>query len=291
MRVIRSLQNLPLEDIHEAFTDAFSTYEVKIAMPLERLAEMMRTRSYAPDYSLGCFDDGRLTGFLLSGLRELGGIRTCYDLGTGVVQDSQKSGVGDLLLEAALRNMDSRGVGRFVLEVLVNNEAARRLYEKHGFRITRRLNCFEKALARGSAPEAAAEGRGKAGPSPVPQGIDLEDGRFQLFEASWQNSLASLRAGFERYRVAWAWLDGAPAGFAIVHRESGSILQIGLDRPFRDAAGMAAVLEAAVASTQAARLVFLNVEAGCPMEGLLLEAGFTRTVDQYEMEYRPGARP
>ena len=287
MSAIGNLLAVPLEDIHAAFTDAFSTYEVKIPMPIERLAEMMRTRSYAPDLSLGCFDDGRLTGFLLAGLREPDGVRTCYDLATGVVQGSQKAGVGDRLLEAMLGQLRERGVGRFVLEVLVTNEPARRLYEKHGFRITRRLNCYERALDRSSGSGEKAVAKKAALQAPEQGRLDLANPRFQLFAPSWQNSIESFRAGFEYYEVAWARVGDRLAGFAIVHRTSGSILQIGLDRPFRDREGMAASIGAAAGATRADKLVYLNVEAGCPLEPLLEESGFSRTVDQYEMEYRP----
>ena len=67
--MISSLVQTTIEEIHEAFIDAFSDYEVKLDMPVEKLQEMMLTRSYSKDHSLGYFKDGSLVGFLLVGSR------------------------------------------------------------------------------------------------------------------------------------------------------------------------------------------------------------------------------
>ncbi len=40
---VKSLTGTPVEKIHEAFSDAFSEYEVKLDKPLEKLVEMMKT--------------------------------------------------------------------------------------------------------------------------------------------------------------------------------------------------------------------------------------------------------
>jgi hypothetical protein len=70
-RMITSLSQTTIEEIHEAYVDAFSDYEVKMDMPLATLQEMMVTRSCSLDDSLGYFEKGRLLGFLLVGKRIL----------------------------------------------------------------------------------------------------------------------------------------------------------------------------------------------------------------------------
>jgi len=70
---IRNLTGTPVEKIHKAFVDAFSDYEVKLDMPLEKLVEMMKTRDLNPAFSVGCFDGEKLVGFILTGYREING--------------------------------------------------------------------------------------------------------------------------------------------------------------------------------------------------------------------------
>ncbi len=50
-----------------------------------------------------------------------------------VVRVMRRLGVGNALLAAALRRMATEGVASCFLEVRASNDAARRLYEKHGF--------------------------------------------------------------------------------------------------------------------------------------------------------------
>ncbi len=140
---IKVLTGTPVEKIHEAFTDAFSEYEVRIDMPLEKLVEMMKTRDLNPDFSVGCFDGDLLVGFILTGYREIAGQKVCYDGGTGVIKAYQRKGIGEMMLKELLQFLKGKGISRFVLEVLENNTPAINLYEKYGFVKTRKLHCFE----------------------------------------------------------------------------------------------------------------------------------------------------
>lgn len=55
----------------------------------------------------------------------------------GLVVDParQGEGIGGRLLEAGIKRARERGARRLVLRVLSTNDAARRLYERHGFRL------------------------------------------------------------------------------------------------------------------------------------------------------------
>jgi len=113
---IKSLSGTPVEKIHEAFTDAFSEYEVKLDMPLEKLVEMMKTRDLNPDFSVGCFDGDLLVGYILTGYREINGQKVCYDGGTGVIKTYQRKGIGEMLLKELLLILREKHVVRFVLK-------------------------------------------------------------------------------------------------------------------------------------------------------------------------------
>ena len=135
--MIATLSQTSIEEIHEAFIDAFSDYEVRMDLPLAKLQEMMITRSCSKADSLGYFENGKLLGFLLVGKRIIDGRIVLYDVATGVVKGHQGEGIGDALVNGIVEAARTGIADRFILEVLENNEAAQELYAKHGFGITR----------------------------------------------------------------------------------------------------------------------------------------------------------
>jgi hypothetical protein len=87
---IQPLGKTALEDIHQAFSRAFSDYEVPFELPFEKFAEMLRSRDVNLDFSIGCFEKGELIGFILCGYRKIGGLKCCYDSGTGIVKENRQ---------------------------------------------------------------------------------------------------------------------------------------------------------------------------------------------------------
>lgn len=81
VREIRTLDQLPLERIRMAFINAFSDYEVRISMPMEKFQGMIRTRDLDLSRSIGCFEGDSLVGFILVGCRHLMGREFWYDGG------------------------------------------------------------------------------------------------------------------------------------------------------------------------------------------------------------------
>jgi ribosomal protein S18 acetylase RimI-like enzyme len=53
-----------------------------------------------------------------------------------VAEGSRRGGVGQKLVDAVLLELERRGAPRIVLSTMVGNEAAQRLFRKHGFRAT-----------------------------------------------------------------------------------------------------------------------------------------------------------
>ncbi|HUW40517.1 MAG TPA: GNAT family N-acetyltransferase [Rectinemataceae bacterium] len=281
MNEIKRLGNTSIEVIHAAFEDAFSDYEVAISMPVENLEEMMRTRSYRPELSIGYFSDSALVGFVLVGFRMIEGKRVCYDVATGVIRSFQKKGIGDELLKALLEMVEEERIDSFLLEVLVNNIPAQKLYERHGFRRTRRLNCFE--MPKSSREPDAFEGYSIDDPALRFEQID--GSLYTSFRPSWQNAWASFRNAADTYRLRSLSREGELVAYGIVHGERGGILQIGLAPAHRNARTLAQILQLLSESTKSEKLSYLNVESGSALEEIILQLGCAGTVDQYEMEY------
>jgi putative acetyltransferase len=79
-------------------------------------------------------------------------------IGMGVAPEAQGRGVGDALMREAIELAEGwLGVRRLELEVFVDNERARRLYERHGFVTEGRMRTY--AFRRGTYVDAFLMGR------------------------------------------------------------------------------------------------------------------------------------
>lgn len=98
MLTYKTLETTDVETLHKAFVEAFSDYQVKIDMPLEKFLLMKERRGYNPNISMGAFKDGQLVGFVFNGLRSWNGKSTVYDMGSGVVLNYRKQGITSTII-------------------------------------------------------------------------------------------------------------------------------------------------------------------------------------------------
>jgi len=276
---IISLSGTSVEKIHEAFTDAFSDYEVKLDMPLPKLVEMMKTRDLNPDFSVGCFDGDLLVGFILTGYREINGQKVCYDGGTGVIKAYQRKGIGEMLLKELLLILREKQVDRFMLEVLENNTPAIKLYEKHGFAKTRKLECFEIEKHELRLVPDRGFGISVTNPATLIQHEEL----YRLYPPTWQNEIQSVLNVSESYTFISLSCTSKILGYGFIHKTKGDIPQIGILDEWKHW-GLEAHLIAELAKhTKSEKIVVLNVEAENYLGETLGKLGFRNTVNQWEM--------
>jgi ribosomal protein S18 acetylase RimI-like enzyme len=278
--MITTLSNVALEEIHDAFIDAFSEYEVKLDMPIEKLNEMMITRSYSKDDSIGYFKDNKLIGFILIGLREINNKKVYYDVATGVRKGNQGEGIGDALLKEIPKIMNDNKIDRFSLEVLENNIAAQNLYKKYGFVVTRRLKCYEYMISKEKRKRIEIKEENIS----VVSNLSIKS--YCTFDPSWQNSLTSYLNSKENYSIFYLENEHKLEGYGIVHKKNGSVLQIGLDPEKRTTSVLSKIVEGLCKNTDSTNLKYLNVEDGSEVENLLVSIGFSNFINQYEMEYK-----
>ena len=281
MSRIKPLTNIKIEIIHDAFVDAFSEYETPVDISMDQLHEMLVTRSYQPDFSRGYFREDRLAGFVLVGYREEAGSRMFYDAGTGIRKEFQKQGMGNALLESVMAGMKQERINTFLLEVLENNAAARELYKKHGFKETRKFSCFRFSL----------EGRpSEKGHIRFAESQKLCNHPEKLcgFVPSWQNANPSVvNAGNHVKKFDIDYL-GKSAGYLIINRKNGNIMQLGLERNYRTLAVLDEIVKAAGRLCEGETMKLLNIEVESEIDRLLKEYGMDNFVNQYEMELSGG---
>jgi len=270
------LVGVELIDIHTAFVDAFSEYEVPMEMPLDRLQTMLTTRDYRPDLSTACMVDGRIVGFVLVGGRLIDGHVHTYDCATGVIRAFQKQKIGSQLLPLALDRVRVAGAKRFVLEVLEHNTAAQSLYTKHGFAITRSLRCYQMTLDNLTHSDAEVPHQ------PVALAV-VDEVAYNSFVPTWQNSLASYRHAPDAYHVVALNHTDAVVAYGIIHRESGSILQMGVHPAYREAGLFVPLVEQLAQAVGTRQLRMVNIEADSWLDRQFVAHGWQNFVNQYEM--------
>ena len=115
--------------------------EAMVRIAFERLCEIVETQSHV---ALIAERKGKRAGFLLL-LDELPDEVTTLPQGfvayMAVDPQQRRSGIGSALLAAAEDEARRRGLPYMALMVTEENEAARRLYRRSGYRTERRLLC------------------------------------------------------------------------------------------------------------------------------------------------------
>jgi len=276
--VIRSLNNVSIDEIYDAFTDAFSDYEAKMDLTKDQLIKMLVTRSFNPIHSKGYFEKNKLVGFILIGYRKQLGEKIYYDTATGIRQECQKQGIGNTLLEEILKEMKVEEIDRFLLEVLENNIPAQELYKKHGFQITRRLCCFEyelNGIVRTHEYKVVINDMIEN---------DFED--YCSFLPSWQNSNES----FINCRDDYTKIDinnmNTKIGYVIINIDNGSIMQFGLSHEYRNIEIVDNILWVLRNEYGINRIRILNIEDKSEMQVLFEKSGMINFINQFEMEYK-----
>jgi ribosomal protein S18 acetylase RimI-like enzyme len=124
-----------LADLHNA---AFADYAVPAALDAGSLASYIDETGVDPALSRVAFADGDPASFCLGAVR---GHRASIR-GEGTDPQHRRSGLGALVLDETLDALRGAGATEVSLEVLDGNDAAIRLYKRHGFEQHRRLLGF-----------------------------------------------------------------------------------------------------------------------------------------------------
>ncbi len=280
MFIYKTLDDVAVPILHEAFVNAFSDYQVKMDLPLWKFEIMLKRRGFVPEISMGAFKDNVLAGFVLNGFRSWNDKPTVYDLGTGVIPEFRKQGITSTMLTALKELLKSKNIDQYLLEVIQSNTSAFSLYIKQGFEIVRDFACFSLDKADFSAPcTYNVEHVNKIEPSCWEQLKCFWD-----FHPSWQNSIDSVNAVSDSFIYSLVKEENKIVGYGVIDRISGDLVQLAVDKTFRHRGVGRSIISDLSASTEAGRIAILNVDnTAVSAVNFLLALGFTNSVRQYEM--------
>lgn len=223
---IKNLENIELEKLVSVINLSFSDYIVPMQLTLENLKSKIVAENIKLKLSTGVFDDDRIVGFMLHGLRDSDTGLMVYNAATGVIPDYRGRGLVGKMYDDLLPELKKLEVNKMMLEVIEGNHSAIRAYEKMGYTITRKLDCFT----------------GKLHISKISTGISLKEiASFQWTEfisfwntiPSWQNAIQSLENSKDHCRIIVAYRNDLLVGYAIFNPTSRKINQFAVAEDHR----------------------------------------------------------
>lgn len=276
---ISSLENISVKEVYDAFMESFSDYEVSMQMPISQFEEMVITRSIDFDNSVGCFYEERLVGFIICGYREIEGKVYCYDGGTGIIPDFRRRGIADKLFVYLMDLLKGKGVEFFLLEVLENNTPAIELYLKNGFRIERKLECFQinkNEIVNVESAEYIIQSDKK-------EYLGFDDTSFYPFFPSWQCGRLSILNNLDNYEYCSFSFNQQVVAFGLIHKKRGDIIQLRVLKGWENKQLEMLVVNELKNRTESSVVKFLTLDENSTLATILPQSGFTHLVSLHEM--------
>ena len=283
---IKSLENISINTIHTSFTEAFADYLVDISyMTPEVMKFRFQKNGFQPQLSAGIFDKGQLKGFTVVGISRFKNDKAAFDIMTGMVKDYRGKGLANKMFDLIKIKMKEQAINNFYLEVIRENHAAIKAYEKTGFKKTRELNCYSLDLlklkpAKQIQTVVYIEQVDKTK-------IDSFKG-FLDWDPSWENNFESIKRIPDKVEVFTARSIGKDIGILVYYPILKWVMCLAIHKNHRGKGIATALLEylAEFLLPETKDIKILNVLADdVGLNKFLINSGCDLLTGQYEMEY------
>ncbi len=276
---VRSLKDISIDVLYEAWEDAFSDYVVSVTKA--ELEKMLVRRGFNPSLSFGAFDNNRLVSFILNGTGTFNEQLTVYDTGTGTVKSHRGKRLVNIIFNASLPKLQAAGYTQYLLEVLQNNQTAVSIYRNLGFTVSREFNYFIKPmegylLNHNLQAEYHIEEMTE---------INLRDGASMCdFTPSWQNSFDSIQRCRKDFRILGVYNNNILAGYGIIEPDSGDITQLAVHPDHRRRGIASYILQQLLQLNHCHQFKAINTDAACTaLTAFFKHNGIILSGKQFEM--------
>jgi ribosomal protein S18 acetylase RimI-like enzyme len=274
------LSNDRFPEIHRTFMEAFADYYVDTSGVTETML-YNRAIKNGVDFglSVGAVAGDEMVGVTIVGCDRWKGVAAAFDIGTGIVPDYRGKGIAKRMFEFAVPELRNRGVEKFVLEVIQENEPAIKAYKGAGFNVTREFDCFN--WKPNGAPQLPHDIR------PVDREVLSELESHLDWRPSWENSFASIRRIPDDVMMYGAFVEDVCAGVIVYYPLINWITTLVVKREYRRR-GVATALLAHFARKRpegidAVKLINIDHSDTATL-ALLANVGVEPIVQQFEME-------
>lgn len=223
---LSALTNVDKKEIVQVLNESFSDYIIPLQLTLEQLELKIAAENIQLDLSIGVVDQGKLVGFMLHAINTVEGKQTAYNAATGVIPSHRGKGLVGKMYEWLFVHLQPIGVEQLVLEVIEGNHSAIRAYEKMGYHVARKLNCYE-GTSHVTARKSSVEIK------------ELQEYNWPLFtsfwdiQPAWQNAIPALENSRARCRIFGAFKEEVLVGYLICNPTSKRVLQLAVDTTYR----------------------------------------------------------
>ena len=273
----KTLEDTSIAELMHTFNDAFSDYSVPFHLTKEQLLNKIVAESIHKEFSFGAFEDGKLIAFILHGIATVEGQKIAYNAGSGVIPDKRGNKFISKLYETAFPLLKQNSIRTIRLEVLSDNEVAKKIYSALGFTKKRILNCY-----KGSIADHPSEVQCSIQYIYQPDWKLLQS--FWDWNPSWQNSISSINNSWSQLDTIGIYSDDTLVGYAVLNPKLNRILQFSISKEHRQS-GFAKQLFRYIALNKSKTISLLNIDdQAVETHSFLTSSGLTVFLNQIEME-------
>lgn len=275
----RTLEKLPVTELHRVFLDAFSDYLVPIRFTLAQLKLKLLRDGYRPSYSAGMFEQENPVGYILNGIDSRSEKLCAYNSGTGIVPACRGNRGTRRMYEFLLPLLQQQGVEICLLDVIIGNDPAIRSYSAIGFEVVREFICYAGCVEAPprELPDLSWDWQAKP---------DWERWQgFWTWRPSWQNDLPAVRRIESSHEFVTLCLGETLVAYAAFVPAEGYLSQFAVHPQYRNQ-GIGKTLFGKLCQRCGNALKLTNVDQSDEATNSFLYAlGMRETVRQYEMEW------
>lgn len=279
--IIRNLSNNDLNQMFAAFKNAFLNYFVPFELSEEHFRKKFVDKlNINFGLSAGAFDGQRLTGFIFTSVNSYEGLQTAYNGGTGVIPKYRGNRITEQLYNYLIPKFRIENIKQCILEVLIENEAAVKVYQNCGFVISRNFKCYKLNPSNSVSGKENNEVKIQRVHSPDWKTYT----KFFDYIPCYLDSRNMIENNLAYEVIIEAIYKDLILGYAIFQPDSGRINQIAVDRKHRKKGIGSMLLRYIYENSFNKLLTIINVlEEAEAIQHFLDKSGFENELDQYEM--------
>ncbi|WP_223560307.1 GNAT family N-acetyltransferase [Chryseobacterium lathyri] len=275
---IRNLKNIATDELLSVFNRSFSDYIVPFHLSLEQLELKIIADKIDMNLSVGTFESGKLVGFILNAEKKENGKHIAYNGGTGIIPEYRGQGLVRKMYDYIIPTLKEIKTDVLTLEVIEGNNSAIRAYENLGFKIVRKLLCFNGIINLEEKDINIS----------IKEIENLQWEKLQSFwdiQPSWQSSIKVLENIRQSYTILGAYKDEQLKGYVIYNPAVKKVYQIAVDQYSRRQ-GIGTKLLSTIEKTNGGQAISVNnVDDTSENTSVFLHAtGLKNWVSQFEMK-------
>lgn len=279
MLEFKTIEDISLTELTHTFNSAFSDYIVRLQFSESQMLQKLKNENIQLSISYGAYEKNKLVGFILNAFDSYYYPNSIYNAGTGVIPEFRGLRIIEQLYSYAINELVTKGFVNHQLEVAIENEKAKKVYEKTGFKIYRDLACYKGKSIQ--SINSTFEVRQL-------NSINLKElQEYWNFKPTWQNDSPTINRMIERLTVLTAEINSSIIGYCIFNKDSGRIHQLAVKPNWRKKGIGKALLDGIFKEGYRGELTILNIDKrDLETNQFLINLGFTTYVDQYEMKLK-----